>query len=699
MSISAIYRDFLIQDIIRESLKQGLVLTKGEIDAELERITSTNPLLDEPFTQRLVYNTEEGENLSSAKINQVLKYMVNDLSVAYKAMTDQAHGVTATYDSVSSEFKSIEKRIKLLEEKTRNLLIVSKNVEGYYDYVSDTFINQDKVNLDESDVFVDNKVGVVTLQPEVHSRISMPVISSDLQFNVTTRDQLQSITLAPGSDILNAFSDQENTWVQRVLMQRGTGAVTSSLIVRMPTSSAEVSKIIYKPATSDEGNISTVTVQYSDDGINWYNVDGTGTARLIGDVTLIFSPLKAAYWKFVFNKTGYDEFRNDAYVYEFGAKSIQFYGVEYKVNKNKLLGTLVSKVLKSNDSGFNRVSLRVCETIPSGANINYSVAALTESEINDYAAGIITTDSLNFNKIDPLEREEIVNPVYIDFGNVDSLSGVSSSYSKNNGITFRYQSNFNNLIDYIVPSNIVREEIKILRNVGDNTLDGGSNTPVKVKFIDNGWAFDGVYYSCEIYVSEDSGKIIDLGIGGAIIDGLSTSGRITLSKGFHTFKTHKNNWRGIEPAAIVDTTNPDILYPYNHKYLIEGIGDTLYGDDMTAEISSISKKDIVDPDGVYSGVERYCENILEEVTIFDFTQNIDNDNYDVFAFTKDSSGLDRIVIKDSVEPGLLTAEKLAIITRAVSGDLHKGIILKAELSSEDSKVTPVLDEYIIRLGI
>ena len=700
MTIARMYREFLIEDIIRESLKQGEVLTKGEIDERLEELTSGNPTLSEPFTQRGVYKIEDQESSSAAKMNSVMKTIRNDLSVVYGALVEQASSVTSVYDSVNSEFKAIEKRIRELEDRAGNLLIISKNAEGYLDFASDNFSNKDKIDIPESDVFADSKVGAVTLDPLTHSRVSMPVIDSDMQFNVLTREQLQGVSLAPGSRLSDAFTDQENAWIQRVQMARGVGSVTADLIVRVPNSTSEVSKIIFKPATSDEGNISTVTLQYSNDGLNWFNPDGTTTARLAGDVTLIFSPVQASYWKFIFNKSSYDEFRGDSYVYEFGAKTIQFYGVEYQTKENKLEGTLISKALSGQTgSEFNRVSLKVCESMPQNTNINYFLAGLTESELSNYNNGTIALSDLNFLAIDPLDRENPVNPTVINFANIDGFSGVTSNYDKDGVTNFRYRNDYNTLVDYIVPSNIVKEEIKIARNVGNNTEDGGSNLPVQVKRIDHGWSFDGIHYSCEFYVNEDSGKTIDLGQNSAEIDGVSINGQVGLTKGFHRIKTHKNNWRKIEPASMSTTDNPDILYPYNHKYLIEGIGDTLYGDDMTATISGERKIDIVDPDEVYTGMGRFWERTMEESTVFDFTQNIENDEYDVFAFTTDLSGDERIMIKDSPEPGLLTAEKLAIISRTVSSDLHKAIVLKAVLSSEDSKATPVLDEYIVRLGL
>lgn len=697
MTISRIYKEFLVEDIIRDSLRQGRVLSKKEIEEELAKETETNPELNEPFTQRILYNTEAEEGLSADKMNSVLLTMQNDLSVAYRALTEQASDVTATYDAVTSEFKTIEKRIKTLEGRTGNLLIISRDIEGYFDYVSDTFSNKDKTDISNTDAFVDNKVGVLTLAPIVHNRIPTPVIESDLQFNVITRDQLKFITLAPGSNITAAFTDQETTWLQRVQMARGVGAVTAELIVRMPNTEAEISKVVYRPAVSDAGNISTVSLQYSDDGLNWFNPDGETTAPLQGDITLIFSSTKATYWKFVFNKAGYDEFTGDSYIYEFGAKSIQFYGVEYQKRDNKLIGVFYSKVLEG-EKEFNRASLKVCENMPLGTLINYHIAALTPAEIVDYNSGILLLEDLNFNSLDPVTRDTTINPLFIDFKNLNLATGINSSYAKDLVTDFRKKNNVSSLIDYTIPANTIKGELKILRNTGDNTLDGGSNTPVRIKSVDNGWSFDDTFYFCNFYISEDSGKTLDFGPNNLEIDGITVNGETILKKGFHKVKTAKVNWRGISPLLITSTENPDTLYPYNHKYLIEGIQDTLYGDDMTSLVAGEEKKSIVDPEGVYTGVERYWELIMEEVSSFDFAENIEDEEYQVFSFITDFNGDEKIMIKDSLEPGLLTNEKLAIITRTLSNVLLKGIILKAELSSDDTKTTPVLDEYIVRLG-
>jgi len=700
MSISSAYEEYLSSNIIKEFLRAGKIPTKSEINKRLEEIIKTNPNLDSPFLTEKIYRIEEYESSSASKINEIAGTLKADLSVAYSSLTKQAVSITNTFDIINSELKSIEKRVSILENKVSNLLLISKNTEGYLDYISDSFTNKEKIDVDNTNTFIDNATGIITLPLIKHTRIPLTLFESDVQFNVVSREQLQSVTLAPGSTKLNAFNDVDNIWSQRVSMARGVGSVTAELIFRLP-SCDKISKILLTPASSDDGNITTATIQYSNDGLNWINPDGDSTLKLVGETIFFFSPIQVNYWKIVFSKAGYDQFSGNSYVYEFGLKTIQMYAIEYRVKKNKLKGTLYSKALKS-DKGteFNRISLKVCEKIPPDTSIDFSIAALTAAEKADYDNKIIGINDLNFVPIDPLDRLTKVNATVIDFARLDSFTGINSEHYASDAIDFRYKNNYSRMLDYVLPANIVPEELKVIRNTGDNSLDAGGNVPVTVKSIDNGWAFDGRSYSCEFYISEDAGRTIDFGKNSIEIDNRTTNGRTFLAKGYHVLATDKKNWKTIQPSEVTSPTsiNPDVLYPYNHKYLIEGIAATLYGVDMTEDLGGITRINIVDPNDIYIPVERYWESTLKIVSAFDFTSNIDKNNFTVFSLMKDFGGLDRIAIKHNSDPGLLDDEKLAIITRVINSDLYEAIVLKAELTSEDSKVTPILDEYLVRLG-
>jgi len=427
MTISSVYRKLLEEEVVKDNLKKGNIITKQELDKEVDDIVSSNPDLDKPFTQESLYYVSESEKSSSLKMNDIFKWTVNDLRVCYTTLTDSASDITNIYDSVSSELKTIEKKIESLEYKTSNLILISENIEGYWDFVYDDFDTKEKIDIDNSTVGIDNSVGAVMLPILKQERLVLEPEESDIQFNIVTREQFKSSILSPGSSLLNAFSDQNTIWSHKVYMTRGVDSVITELIIRVPQSNVEVTKIVYSPSSSDEGDITTVTPQYSDDGINWFNVDGEDTKRLIGDVSMLFQPVTASYWKLIFTKAGFDEFINNSYVYEFGAKFVQFYGIDYFEQARSSTATLTSIALTSESTQeLNRISIKTCEVAPINTEITYSIAGLTESELQDYNDEIITLDDLNFLAIDPIDKDEKVNQTVIDFSKIDTIDGIDS---------------------------------------------------------------------------------------------------------------------------------------------------------------------------------------------------------------------------------------------------------------------------------
>lgn len=691
MNISSTYKTFLEAKIIKEFLVQGIKPTKSQVDEKLEEFELSNPGLEMPFTNASQYEIEDSEDSSASKVNQTFLSLHDDLSVIYKALLEQSKMVTDTFDAISVELNLIKKRTSDLESKSSSLLFFAPDSEGSLDFVADYFTSKDKVDDRRTSCLVDTSTTRVTLPANSFSRINLDLSSEDVQFNVLTRNDFISSVAEKGSGMVNAFKEGYS-WLQKVTMRRGVGEVIAELMFRIPQGASEVNKIVIGPSASDEGNITSVSVQYSDNGLNWTPVDAD-PARLIGDTSILFSSQKAAFWKLVFTKAGFDDYTNGAYIYEFGAKYINLYGISYGDKTNQTQGVLYSNALSpETDVSFNRVSLSVCELLPRSTVIDYSIAGLTEAQLNDYAQGTLDPESLAFVAIEPQEREIKYNPSYIDFSKVDQETGYGNRYQVNNSISYKNQQTTAVALDYIMPSSVVREKVKILRNVADNSVSKFVNE------IDAGWSFDGTYYATMVYVSSDAGLSLNLGETEAIIDDTLLTGRINIPAGYHKFSTHKDNWRKIDFNDLVEAGIADPLYPYNHKYLIEGIGDYLYGTDMSTTLGLDTYSSLIDPDGVYVGVELNWQTTMEQVTHFDFMSNIEKDNYRVYSFTKDFAGEDRILVKYNPEQSLMADESFAIITRSVSGDLLKALILKAELLSEDPKLTPVLDEYVIKLG-
>ena len=692
-NLQQVYKQFLQEKVIKDFLFEGKVPTKPEVDTQIEVYEDENPGLLLPFFQPALYEVQESEKSSVSKMNQTFSTLHDDLSVLYLALRDQAKIITETYDSMSSELSMIKKKLGEIEAKASNLLFLAPDSEGLLDFVSDSFADKQKINSNFTTAFIDTVTNRVTLAPNKLSRIEMTLLESDVQFNVITRENLLTQSPAAGSSILNAFTDENSIWLQQVRMSRGSGSVAVELMVRMPSVDVAVNKITITTAASDEGNISTVTAQASNDGLNWFSVVGEGTTRLIGDAGLIFAPVTANYWKLIFNKAGYDEYTQDSYLYEFGAKAIRFYGVEYGSKQNETESILISEALSpSSGVEFNKASLSCCFVTPADSYVRFFLAGLTGSQLIAYNNGTITPDNLAFIEVDPEERKQKSYPAVVDFSAVSLPIGYSSTYGINNSISFKDKARESVALNFTMLPAYVKEELKILRNVGDNQV------ATQISGLDRGWNLNGSIYSTLVYVDNKAGLEINLGATLAELNGSKITGRIIIPQGVSLFSTSKENWRKVDPLLVGGSVNADPLYPYNHKYLIEGLKNTLYNNSLSVLVSGKTKKEILDPDEVYLGVKTYWATTMESVSMFDFTSNVSPGNYKVFSFTKDVSGNERIVVKYSDEPGLMTDENFAIITRSVTGDLQKAVMLKAILSSKDSRLTPILDEYIIKLG-
>lgn len=692
-SIGDTYRKFLQEKIIKDYLISGVIPTKPQIDRQISQIEKDNKGLNQPFTNESQYTIEEYENSSAKKINETFNILYDDLSVVYACLIDQASLVTNIFDSVNSEISLLKKKASELEEKAAALLFFAPDSAGSLDFVSDYFQNKNKIDLAKTTCLVDASSARVTLPVNQFSRISLSLLPEDVQFSVITRADYVSDSLAPNSELLNAFNDLEKTWLQRVAMKRGTGSVTAELILRIPQGPVEVNRIIFSPASSDEGNIATVTVQYSQDGLSWSNLAGENSARLIGEATIAFESVKAGFWKFIFNKAGYDEYRKDVYTYEFGMKSIQLYGVEYSNKQKETVGTLVTKpLIPESKLEFNKVSLSVCEVLPKGSRINYYIAGLSEQEFQNYTNGVTGLNDLAFIAIDPQERKDKTNLSFIDFAKTNPETGFNTPVQINTAIDFKNKTLNDFALNYQISETIIRNQLKVLRNIGSNA------TVQTVLGFDTGWILEGSFYKTNFYIDKEAGVEVNLGETQATIDGSVATGRITLAAGYHTFSTHRDNWRKISIQEIQNGSIADPLYPYNHKYIIEGISQTLYGQNLNITLGGKSYWDIIDPDRIYSGADVYWSQTLSPINFFEFCSNTARDNYLVYSTAKDFNGIERIFVKQSVEPGLMTHENFAIITRSVNGDLRKALILKADFFTDDPKLTPILDEYVIKLG-
>jgi len=182
-------------------------------------------------------------------------------------------------------------------------------------------------------------------------------------------------------------------------------------------------------------------------------------------------------------------------------------------------------------------------------------------------------------------------------------------------------------------------------------------------------------------VSAVDGRYLDLGHTGAFLNGVPVTGKVLLRSGYSVFSTSDSNWITVSEGLItLDTLrDADSLYPYNHRYLIEGY---LYPDSFTGE-------------RIYSGVEEYFGQLLEYVApeLFDSPQHEGN----LGVYTLDTNSDDTYFKVKVDKTDASWQNELFSSTWLVHRDSTNDIYVKAVLNTSNSNKTPRIDSFSVRV--
>jgi len=221
------------------------------------------------------------------------------------------------------------------------------------------------------------------------------------------------------------------------------------------------------------------------------------------------------------------------------------------------------------------------------------------------------------------------------------------------------------------PINLNEENLKIYRDVSN-------------------WKFEDPHYSCIVKVTNSSGLELDFGPSYVSInDNDFTNDVLTIPHGVSRIKVHKDYWiGGIAPDLLPEILqNDDPLFPYNVKYLIEGYN---YASNTNEE------------DKIYRGVDLYAAREMQRVSVFDMLNNVASNDYSKYAIDLSLPGTGSSN-DNTVKKVFLTkkptgsTEKFRIEFNLINA-LRTYVKFKAELETSNSKVTPSLDGYQIKLG-
>ncbi len=721
MALEQTTLDIITARIIRELLDEGVPIDVFIVQRRVEAFLEANNL-DEPSFTPEDFEVISDTSSSASLYNNTNQFLGDDLGILYRNMFLLSNDSMRTFDRWRTQFSQLEAQLDDLEDRVSNLLIVTQDTEGFFNFVSDVFSDTSKTDLENSSIVLDlgrEQISIGANDPGA-TRVSLNLIKPEnISFVVLTQQNLQAVVLANGGDPINAFVDTSKFWQHRVHMTR-PDPVVAELLVKVGDSPVTVSRITFKVHSANANASIKITPLVSIDGINFAQLATDGFEQsVVNKATFTFPPTAMSHIKFILAKDGFDHIDGLLYVYEFGADDIAFYQEGFLEDTGNVFISQALSVTNTDGSlaTFNRCSLNVCDLIPLNTEINYFVAA--ENNIP------LTISGLNFVPIDPLERETPINPVVVNFtdltdfevGNTTvsgefvrvsydatnpssllinpgpdfklidvSTSGVSITSASTTGLRYALPTNNNRILDHQVLAsvNFKDNNITIFRNFG---IKGDKD---RVRNIQAGWGFIEPNYTVTIEVENSTGVNVDFGGNNVTIDGVVANGDVLISQGIHVLEIHESNWIDVENTATTEDEliALDPIYPHNHKLLIEGYP---YPVGFTGA-------------QVYPGMDLFAELRLSEVSPFDIFRSVVEDDLSKFALDLDAKDGARdpsrvIIVKtDASNPDFISERFVIRIKVNTSALSFRHIWLKADLSTTDPEVAPILDSYRIRLG-
>lgn len=780
-SIKAFYSDYLKGQIILEFLKDGTIPTAEQVDSAFDTRTRGKSL-SSPLFSIQDYKIETQEVSSASKFSEMIETIQSDLTIAYQALVEIGERSSEEIDSTLIQLKGFQNKLTGLRAKLDEKLLALRNTDGYFDTISDTFADMQYVDNELTTAAVDLKGQAVHagfLEKKGTNRFNRIFFEEDdvkLTFLPLLKKGLKYTSEGPGTELFDCLKDTSSAWYQNLVLDEGVNPVTAHLLIELKDRTIDITKVIIEPHMTFSGGRSTIALQWSEDGVNWFLVTETGIKNLTGRTEWLCKLTNVKGLRFLITQHGAEPI-DKGFRYEFGFERIEVYDSEYIIDEDTELITTTRFALDSlgNQVEFNRISLDVCETVPSGTQLSYSVAfSYKDPETGAETFELDSNNEIMFHPIDPISRGRLTAPIvlevtptqtysdrgYKDFGKTIDLSSYSNpAVSPYANVTLLYPP----LRTGTMESRLV--VLRCLKNYNPYVSIGPKGiTP-------RGWWKDENWYSC--YMNIDPvryAKGLDLNFGTGFIemDDVLTNGLVHLESGLHKIRIKRENWYDIDDQKNVGGTVPttpiglvknfevqkklftgtgiypgivgsagsvevhDPLFPYNQKCLIEGLmysaalngairNQIPYPDARYITIAATKMKEtttydllvnaakgknleyyaVVNVDkrkfGFQEGVGRGIAVVRADASgVAEYLMSLQvNANDTVLANLKlaeETIGIEEFQVIAKVPTVMLSGRQVATLTTA------NQVILQARFTTKDSKLSPVLEGYKIKLG-
>ncbi len=694
----------LLEDVLLNWLEEGVIPTTSELQEAYSAAEQKHGDLVRS-TLRQVTLPERWEPASAVRHNQVINALEGDMDIILKSLSNITDLGITTLGEWNSRAKSLDSRIRNLKARIESLILLKSDTAGFISFVEDSFFSLENVSTDTT-TNIDTTTGEVTLNVDRSNEIGenqgtqIDLLKAEVTWALIETGNVNYKANPFGSNLGNILSDKPNWYGVEVNSRNPVRQITSSLSGKSSMGELKinlgnkrsVSKIVLLTSDATAGGDSVISAQYSLDGYTWENVPSPSFVQSgNGNFIWRFDLINLQWLKFVVSKSSPDQSDSFGVTYDYGFNRIKLYSEVFLADGDGdlLVSETLTPTFGDEDVTFGRASLEVCEEVPEETSLRYYLRAYDGATYSDWV------------QVAPLSRSVEGVPSVVDFTSPNDLNSeiLTTSFDAtldiealnilrtdgSGSLSYRFAGPNDTVANfYIGLSDNLLTDLVLLRNRGYSAGKFPTVTEdVNVGDIPCGWGLDGdsTYY-CSFLVSNPLGRKIDFGHTQAIIDGRYKSGLIIIQPGWHTFRTDRANWEtisGTVPTSDIELKELDPLYPYNHKYLIEGY---IYPDDWTGNAA------------VYLGVDEYGQHKAIRIGRHKFVEYSFDPS--VYALDVISGPKTLVLLKfDSSRPNHENERVRLFYTRRF--DSFEGIQTKAILKTDNVERTPVLSYYRVRV--
>ena len=615
-------------------------------------------------------------NESISKYIQEQKFITNYL----KDLDKESEGIFRVYNN---KFSEMLKEIKSMERViNKNLLLHSKD-DIYTNGIVESFQDYEKVNFEESNIYMFN--GKVTLG---FSKVAGENFNSkEISYRVATRSGGNIIQRNLNS--INAALKEDGDFFKVLAFSKKPNAIVDFYVELNFEESRHVDTIKFTTQGVESNSKITYRCYYSKDNTTYNECFESELLINNNENYVEINKEDVRSVRIVMSKDGYDYKDGNDYVYIFGLDFLGGTTKKFKINEESTLslGPYIFNDENGNAMNFSMATIKggTCCIVPNKTSIDFY---LSKDKINwfksDYEGSGKQVIQFEENE-DRLDGNGIFK-IYDD--GLGSLGMLIEDYSKIAINLLPHQKLLKLYIEKDQFGELVKESLKIKRNIcnKENSITYGAK---------EGWYKNDInFYCAQFEIQEPEGKYLDFGERSCFLNEKQVNGKVFIPYGTHTFKTSEENWLDLNLNIEEDIKREtqlkelDALYPYNHKYVIEGFN---YNDGF------VGKKR-------YAGADKVFAYLVEEVS----NQKILLDkSLDKFTFingeieTSEGNALSCIFLMVNVleETGEGKNEKYDIQCKKRNKVVNNNneLYIKAILRSSDTSVTPKIDQIQVRV--